>query len=201
MKTNLTKLMLLALVAIFTFASCEKDDDNESSKWIVTLGAQSNPNTGAFYSISEKKVYTQADAFNNQEKIDLLCFYENTVDHQNFTTLSSPGANITDIFTGETSVEYYDTKNLTKFTLPATDLTVEQFDQIENGNEIIATYFDFTVTSGYKKAKELSVDDIYAFLTQDGTYGLFRVIELSNTESESGWIKVELKTCQLELEL
>ncbi|HSA04649.1 MAG TPA: hypothetical protein P5145_03550, partial [Tenuifilaceae bacterium] len=67
MKTNFLKLMLLALVAMFTFASCEKDD-NEPSKWIVKLGAQSNTSIGAFYSISEKKVYNQTDAFNNQAK-------------------------------------------------------------------------------------------------------------------------------------
>lgn len=193
MTTNFSKLMLLALVATFTFASCEKDD-NESSKWIVKIGAQSNTSIGAFYSISEKKVYTQVDAFNNQAKIDLICFYEHVEGRINDMTLASPGANITGIYTGDTSVDIYSTKNLTKFTLPATELTVAQFDQLKEGDAIIATYYNSTVTSGNKKAKMLTVGSIYAFLTQNGTYGLFKVIEVSNPQDANGWIKFELKT-------
>lgn len=100
MKSNYSKLLLLALLAIFTLGSCDDDDDNDSRGTFVTLGAQSNTSTGAFYSILEGKVYTQDEAFQSQESIDLLCFYENTDEHQNFTTLSSPGANIVGIFTG-----------------------------------------------------------------------------------------------------
>lgn len=195
MKSNYSKLLLLALLAIFTLGSCEKDD-NDSDKIIVKLGAQDNTSIGAFYSVSENKVYTQAEALNNQAKIDLLCFYENTDTHQNMTTISSPGANITGIFTDDNGDEYFTswtTKNTTYFTLPATDLTVEQFDQLKDGDTVIASYYDETVTSGNKKAKVLAVDDIYAFKTQGGIYGLFKVIELSNPESVAGWIKIEIK--------
>lgn len=207
MKTNFSKLMLLALVAMFTFASCEKDD-SESSKWIVKLGAQSNTSIGAFYSLSEKKVYTQAEAFLNQAKIDLLCFYEHDEINNriNDMTISSPGANITGIFTGDTDVMNYTTKNLTTITptsassgvttLPdnTATITVEEFDEILQGDAIIETYFNSTLASSNKKAKLLAVDDIYSFKTQDGTYGIFKVVEFSNPESAEGWIKIEIKT-------
>ncbi len=192
MNKKLFSVAALSLLLAFGFSGC-KDDDNEPQKNIVKLGAQSNATIGAFYSVSEKKVYTQALAFENQAKIDLLCFYEVTDTQTNYTTLSSPGANITGIFTGETSVNNFTTKNLTKFTLPATAITVEQFDLIVDGDASIATYFNATITSGNKKAKQLAVGNIYAFLTQDGTYGLFKVISLSNPESETGWIEFELK--------
>jgi len=198
MKTNFSKLMLLALVAMFTFASCEKDD-SESSKWIVKLGAQSNTSIGAFYSLSDKKVYTQVDAFNNQAKIDLLCFYEHTETRINDMTFSSPGANITGIYTGDTSVENYTTLNLTLFCPPVDGLTVEEFDLIKNGDQIIETYF-VDLGSGNKKAKLLAVDDIYAFKTQDGTFGIFKVLEVSEPESVDGWIKFEIKTYKPTLE-
>ncbi|KAB2872066.1 MAG: hypothetical protein F9K37_01460 [Bacteroidales bacterium] len=207
MKTNFLKLMLLALVAMFTFASCEKDD-NEPSKWIVKIGAQSNTSIGAFYSLSEKKIYNQTDAFNNQAKIDLVCFYEHDEINNriNDMTLSSPGANIRDIFTGETDVMNYTTKNLTTITptsassgagtLPANtqSITVEQFDQIKQGEAIIATYFNSTLTSSNKKAKLLVANDIYAFKTQDGTYGLFKVVAVSEPKNASGWLQFEIKT-------
>lgn len=192
MNKNLFSAAALSLLLAFGFTGC-KDDNDEPQKNIVKLGAQSNTTIGAFYSVTEKKVYTQALAFENQAKIDLLCFYEVTDSQQNYTTLSSPGANITGIFTGETAVTNFTTKNLTKFTLPATALTVAQFDQIVDGDASIATFYNSTITSGNKKAKQLAIDNIYAFLTQDGTYGLFKVISLSSPESETGWIEFELK--------
>ncbi|MGE0077292.1 MAG: hypothetical protein AB7S48_05455 [Bacteroidales bacterium] len=208
MKSNYTKLLMLALVAVFALGSCSDDDDNDS-KWVVTLGAQSNETIGAFYSLSEKKVYTQDEALLNQEKIDLLCFYEHTDSRVNDMTLSSPYANITGIFTDENGDEYFTawtTKNFTTITptsassgvspLPegTQSITAEQFDQIKQGDVIIATYFNTTLTSSNKKAKLLAVGDIYSFLTQDGTFGIFKVIEVSNPESVEGWIKFELKT-------
>lgn len=208
MNSNFSKLMILALLAIFTFASCDKDDDNNSSKWIVKLGAQSNTTVGAFYSLSEDKVYNQADAYENQAKIDLLCFYEHDEANNrvNDMTLASPGAKISGIFTGTTDVMNYTIKNLTTITptLPSFDdgtapantptLTVDDFNQIKQGDVIISTYFNATLTSSNKKAKMLAVNDIYAFKTQDGTFGIFKVVEVSTPASAEGWIKIEIKT-------
>ncbi|HPD95751.1 MAG: hypothetical protein H6537_02930 [Bacteroidales bacterium] len=192
MKSNYTKFFLLALLAVFTLGSCSDDDDNGSSKLIVTLGAQSNTSIGSFYSISENKVYTQETAYNNQENIDLLCFYEFDDTHQNYTTIASPGSKITGIFTDETAPDNWTTKNLTTFCqVSAESLTVDQFDQIKQDDAVIETYYDSV--SFYKKAKVLKVDDIYAFKTQDGTYGLFKVLAVSDPEGETGWIKIELK--------
>lgn len=207
MKSNSLKLLLVALAAIFVMGSCSKDD-NEPSKLIVKLGAQSNTTIGAFYSISENKVYTQDEALLNQGKIDLLCFYEHTDTRVNDMTISSPGANITGIFTDDNGDEYFTswtTKNLSTITptslsssvSPLPDntptITTETFDQIKQGDAIIETYFNSTLTSSNKKAKVLAVGDIYAFKTQDGTYGLFKVTEISDPQDANGWIKFELK--------
>lgn len=190
MKSDLLKYLFLTCLTAGIFVSCEKDDE-KSDKIIVKLGAQSNTSIGAFYSVGEDKVYTQALAFNNQDTIDMLCFYEVTDARQNYTSISSPGGGISGIYTGETSTEVWTTKKLTKFTDPVTAITPAEFDQLENEDAVIASYFDNTVTSGFKKRTNLQVDDIYAFKTQDGITGLFKVTEVVG--GNDGYLEIELK--------
>lgn len=159
---------------------------------IVTLGAQSNASIGAFYSIGQYQVYTQDLAFANQDTIDLLCFYEHIEPSKvNDITLSSPGANITNIFTGITSPDVWTTKRLTLFTPPATAITTAQFDLLHQNDPAIIAYFDVNVTSGNKKAKTLAADNIYAFKTHDNIYGLFKVISV--VQGADGSCQFELK--------
>ncbi|SDB92766.1 hypothetical protein [Williamwhitmania taraxaci] len=192
MNSNL-KVLLLALSAVFIMASCSKDDDNEPAKIIVTMGAQSNTTIGGFYSTGQNKVFTQEVAFANQDTIDFLCFYEHDVVNNriNDISLASPGSTITGIFTGTTSPESWTVKNLTKFQLPNPAITVAEFDQLDQNDAIIDSYFDNTVTSGNKKAKLLEKDNIYAFKNHNGVYGLLRVIEV--VQGAEGSIKFELK--------
>lgn len=190
MKTITLNLILLFAAAMLVFTSCKKDEDNEPAKNIVTLGAQANTTHGAFLSVSEKKVYKQADAFAASDKIDILCFFEEA--GGNNIAIAAPGTGISDIYTGETAPENWATKNQTYFTDPATEITVAQFDQLKDGDAIIQSYYDETVTSGNRKKKDMKVDDIYAFKTASGTYGLFKVTAVE--QGATGLVTFEFKT-------
>jgi hypothetical protein len=191
MKSKFFKFLLMSFIALLAFASCKKDD-NTPSKIIVKMGAQSNTTAGAFYSIGQNKVYTQDLASTSQDTIDLLCFYENVAPSRiNNITLSSVGANITGIFTGTSTPDNWTTKRLTTFTLPSTAITTAEFDLIKQSDAVIASYYDNSVTTGNKKAKDLKVDDIYAFKTHDNIYGLFKVITV--VEGADGYVEFELK--------
>lgn len=160
--------------------------------FIFTLGAQTNTTIGGFYSIATELVYTLDQAYANQDKIDLLCFYEHDATHINDITISSAGANITGIFGGGANdPSSWTTKNLTLFTPPATAITTTQFDALHQNDPAIQGYYDVTVTSGNKKAKQLLVDNIYAFKTAGNVYGLFKVTNV--VQGADGSVQVELK--------
>lgn len=183
------KIRFLSIVAVafaIAFAGCEKDEnDPADNKNIVKLGAQANTSTGGFYSISEKKVYTLAQAAQNQEKIDILCFYE----VGNDIAIASPGANITDIFGGGADdPANWTVKNETRYSQVET-LTQVDFDALQDGDAAIEALYN--VDSNYRKAKELSVDDVYAFKTANGTYGVLWVTDV--ILGEEGYVEFEYK--------
>ncbi len=191
MKSKIFKFLLMSVAALFIMASCKKDD-NTPSKIIVKMGAQSTTTFGAFYSIGQNKVYTQDLASTNQDTINLLCFYENVPPSRiNNITLSSVGANITGIFTGTTSPDVWTIKRLTTFTLPATPITTAEFDLLKQNDAVIQSYYNSTITSGNKKAKDLQTDNIWAFKTHDNIYGLIKVISVA--EGADGYVEFELK--------
>ncbi len=162
--------------------------------YVITLGAQSNTTIGAFYSIAQNTIYNQTDASNNQSAIDLICFYEHDIVNNriNDITLSSPGANITGIFGGgATDPSQWTTKRLTLFTPPTSTITTTQFDALHQNDPAIQTYFNSGMTSSNKKAKQLLVDNIYAFKTVDNVYGLFKVTAV--TQGADGSVQVVLK--------
>jgi hypothetical protein len=145
---------------------------------VLLLGAQDNPTDPSFLSTSDGVRYMQAQAFENQAKIDLFCFYENTASHQNMMTLASPGSNITGIFTGTTSPENYTIKNVTFFV--KTTLTAAQFDAITTDEAILSA---FDNDNKFKKAKQLAVGEVYAIKVQSGKYGMFKVTNVTGTET------------------
>jgi hypothetical protein len=175
---------LMVVLAVSFFAtSCSKDD--EPTTKVVTIGAQDNATTGGFYSVSENKVYTQDAAFQNQSAIDILCFYEAA--NGNNIAISSPGAGISGIFTGDTAPENWTTANTTYYT--KTTLTPSQFDALAETDELIVTSFD--TANAYRKAKNLQIDDIYAFKTQAEAYGLLMVTTV--TQDSIGSVTFEVK--------
>jgi hypothetical protein len=157
----------------------------------VKFGAQSNTTVQSFVSYSNAQVtmYFQADAFAHQADIDMFCFYENNPpSYVNLMTLAAPGSNISGIFTGSTAPSLYTTKNITFFV--KTTLTVADFDAIHNDAVILASY---NPASQFKKAKLLTVNDIYAFKLQSGKYGLFKVTAVEGNETGTLQIAVKIQ--------
>ncbi|MCB2194847.1 MAG: hypothetical protein KQH79_03250 [Bacteroidetes bacterium] len=186
---RLIYLFIFTLVASTAFVSCDDDDDSSPFK-TVTIGAQDNTDMGGFYSFTTEKVYNLADANTNQASVDLLCFYELTADHENYTTLSSPGANIKDIFVGDDAPENWTTLNTTYFyelNVDATVLTVAAFDALTETDALIQTLFN--AEEAKRKAKDLQVNDMYSFQTEDGTYGIFKVISV--VQGETGYVQIK----------
>jgi hypothetical protein len=182
---KLIYLFLFAFIASATFVSCDDDEDKiESPFKTVILGAQSNTVIDGFYSINEEKTYTMDEAFANQATIDLLCFYE---EGRNDISLSSPGANITDIFTGDNNPENWTVTDTTYFYQLDSTFTSIQFAALSEDDAIIETLFN--AEEGKRKAKLLQVDDSYAFQTEDNYYGILRVISV--TQGETGSVEFE----------
>lgn len=170
---KLIYLLLFVFIAGTIFIACDDEDENTTPSPFktITLGAQENSTVDGFYSFAEKKTYSMDEAFNNQETIDLLCFYE---EGKNDITISSPGANITGIFVGESSPENWTVTDTTYFCqVDSAVLYVDGFDALSADDAIIETLFD--QENNYRKAKLLEVNDIYAFQTEDEIYGLFKV--------------------------
>lgn len=154
----------------------------------ILMGAQDNVATESFLSFSDNQAtkYFQANAFNNQDKIDIFCFYENTATHQNMMSLGSPGSNITGVFTGASSPDNYTVKNLTRFY--KTTLTAAQFDAITNDAVILDSY---NAAESRKKASVLAAGEVYAIYTQSGLNGLIKVIAV--TGEETGTLEIAVK--------
>jgi hypothetical protein len=149
------------------------------------MGAQANTTYGGFYSIGTKTNYTMNLAFQNQNAVDLLCFYEAA--GGNNITIASPGSNIMGIFTGTSSVENWTTKKTTKFT--KTTLTTTKFDSLFETDITIVN--SFNPANSFKKAKNLVVGDVYAFMTQDTIYGLMKVTQV--VQDSVGYVKFDMK--------
>jgi hypothetical protein len=102
--------------------------------------------------------------------------------------LAAPGSNIKEIFTGATAPEFYATKNVTFFT--KTTLTAAQFEAVQNDAVIRAS---FDPNNKFKKAKLLTVGDVYAFKLQSGKYGLYKVTAVEGTEDGTLQIAVKIQ--------
>lgn len=188
MNTKLFSVVALSLLLFVGFTGCKKDDP-DPQKNIAKIGAQTSASFGGFLSVSEKIVYNQADASLNQAAIDILCFYEEASD--NFIALAAPASNIGGIFTGDSAPEFWTTLNQTYFTLPSNDITVAEFDALADGEAIIESYFNAEQTSGNRKAKNMQVDNIWAFKTANGTFGLLKVTAVE--QGATGYVEFEYK--------
>jgi len=152
----------------------------------ITLGAQNNTSLGSFVSLSDAMVYNLNSAFQNQALIDLLYFY-NTTD---YNALGSPGANVAGLYQGINAPEYWTVKNTTYFSRFALNMTVNTFDNASNDSLIIANTF----INGGRKAKSLAANQIWAFQTHNGKFGLIKIIQVNGFES--GSVKFALKMQQ-----
>jgi hypothetical protein len=150
------------------------------------LGGQSNTTTGSFVSLQNGVTYMQDEAFNNQTLIDLCYYYASATD---LATIASPGANLSNIYSGTTDPVNWTIKNTTYFSRNIVNMNVEMFDTISNDKFIIANMT--TTSEGGRKAKNLVAGNIYAFVNQAGKNGLLKVI--NQTGSETGDIEFVIK--------
>lgn len=173
--------MLLPLASLI-FPGCEEEKEDPS----VILGAQANATVPGFYSVSMDKRYTMAQAAVNSGAIDIFCFYE--AETGNNIALASPGSGITDIFSGDDMPENWTVKNTTFFFL--TSLTAAQFESVQNGDALIETSFD--ADNARRKAKDVQAGSVWAFKTEDGTYGLLLVTAV--TQGTNGTVTFLVRT-------
>jgi len=147
------------------------------------LGAQDNTSIGSFYSFSLQEVLMQGDAFENQESVDLLYYFDGADEN----IIASPGANVSDdIFTGTSGLVNWTTLNETRYY--KTSLATGDFTSLVNDGDIISNY---VVADAKRKAKNLSEGDIYTFRTSSGRYGAFKVVTV--TGAAEGSIDIEIK--------
>lgn len=152
----------------------------------IMLGAQNNNVTGGFYSLIDQSVYFAEDAKNHQQDIEIIYYYQAEDEH----VLAAPGSNIEeDVFGEEDTPVNWEYRNTTRY-MPA-GISGEQFDAIENDSLLLVSYIE---GEGKRKAKLLVVGDIYSFKTQTSRFGMFRVNQLSG--SETGSIEIDIKIQQ-----
>jgi len=180
---KLIYLFLFAFITSTAFVACDDDETTSPFKTVI-LGAQSNTDIDGFYSINNEKTYSMEEAKQNQTTIDLLCFYE---EGKNDITISSPGANITDIFTGDFTPETWETTDTTYFYKVESGLTAVAFAALTESSDLIQTLYN--ADEARRKAKLLEAGDFYAFQTEDEYYGLLKVVSV--TQGETGSVEFE----------
>ncbi len=149
----------------------------------VVLGCHENTSIGNYYSIGNNLVYTQAEAFNNQNVIDILYFFDAAEDKN---TLGSPAANVSDIITGNEAPDQWELKRTTRYTRAPLDIDDEVFNNSTNDQLILEHLF----TDGGRKAKQLKAGDFYGFVNEEGKYGIIKIENI--TAQAEGTIQFSL---------
>ncbi len=151
----------------------------------VLFGFQNNNEIGSFYSLSSQEIFDTENAYNFQDNIHLVAYYDYSGDEH---VIASPGANISEgTFAGSYDIVNWTTLNTTRFLL--SDISTDEFDNCSNDSLIYETSFTFEV--GKRKAKNLSQGDVYAFVSDKGYFGLIKVKSLTGTNE--GNIEIEIK--------
>lgn len=149
----------------------------------LIIGAQDNSSIGECIDTQTGQNYTLLNAFNNQELIDLVCYYFG----EDENVIASPGANIeTEVFPENISPIHWPVRNTTRFIKLLMDEST--FIAIQNDSTLIANYIE---GEGKRKAKNLKSNDIYSFKTQDNKIGIMKINQVSG--ENSGQISFNLK--------
>jgi len=134
----------------------------------VILDAQNSLNASSYLSFSTGMPYTQAEANNNQQFIDIIYYFDGTGDAN---TLASPGANLTGIIFGADSPENWTIRRTTRFSRLQLAINGEEFVSANNDSLILDNIF----TDGGRKAKQLQNNQYYGFQTNESKYGILKV--------------------------
>jgi hypothetical protein len=148
----------------------------------ITMGAQMNGLKGGFYSLAHNTLYTLQEAFQNQDSIDLLYYYEAGDEN----TIASPGANLSPtLFAGSFGIANWTVLRTTRFKIAT--ISDEDFNNCLDDSILIASY---GTGDGNRKAKNLVQGDYYSFKDADGLTGIFRVKTVVGTDA--GIIVIDL---------
>ncbi len=154
----------------------------------LTFGAQNNL-LESFFSLNLNQFYSETEAINNQASINLLYFYDFLDGDEN--TISSPGANIdASVYGSDCILSEWTTKNTTRF-IENDNITVEEFDACDNDSLILYNSFEFI--TGKRKAKHLSANKIFSFVTDSGIKGLFKVISVEGADEGQVIISIKMQ--------
>lgn len=149
----------------------------------INLGAQNNSQTGGFFSINDNSVYTTLEAQDNEELIDLVYYYS----LEDLQTIASPGANIeSGVYPEDLTPVNWEIRNTTRYI--KTSLSESDFDNTINDSIMIANYID---ADGKRKAKIITEGDVYVFKNQENRLGMFKVNDVS--ETDTGTVNIDVK--------
>lgn len=132
------------------------------------LGCNENTTLGNYYSLINNQIYTQAEAYNNQELIDIIYFFDPANDEN---ALGSPGANLTGIITGSDAPENWSVLRTTRYSRSAIAIMDNEFNNSLNDSLILANLF----TDGGRKAKNLADGQYWGFVNNDNKYGIIKI--------------------------
>lgn len=151
----------------------------------VIMGGQAN-STGSFYETETNTVHTQASAKSNAADVDFVYYYGAS----NFATIAAPDDSDagTVYNNASTGLQTWSTRNSTRFRA-VTTMTSAQYDAIVTDDQLVAEAAGANLTA----ATNLAIGEIYAFKTDDGRSGLFRVDGIVPTDSGSITISVKVQ--------
>lgn len=139
----------------------------------ITLNAQNAVGGKSFVSLLNGTPLTLQEAFNAQENIHLLYYFDlQTTDAQ---TIASPGANVDNsVYTGEYGLANWTIKNTTRF--HQITMSLEEFEAINSPVILVDSYSE---ADGKRKAKNLVAGNTFSFKVEStNKYGIIRVSEV-----------------------
>jgi hypothetical protein len=134
----------------------------------ITIGCHQNTSIGNYYSLSSNLIYTQTEAYTNQNLIDIIYFFDAAEDQN---ALGSPAANLSSIITGSEAPENWTIKRTTRYTRSAIDISDADFNNSTDDSLILANLF----TDGGRKAKQLQAGQYFGFVNEEGKYGILKI--------------------------
>lgn len=131
--------------------------------------------TETFYSTSTGTRYSYNDVLGTTEPVSATIDFGYYYGAQDNATIASPDSYPTEIYAG---LAAWNTRNNTDFR--ATTMAPEDFDVItfSQGDDVEAEFEAGTELENAGRAKGLQAEDVIAFTTQDGRFGLIKVVEI-----------------------
>ncbi len=151
----------------------------------ILLGAQTNEDAGSFFSLGAGHRYFQEEAYQKQDSIDLIYYFD-----EYEATLSSPSeADAPALFGGPTGLANWTIKNETRY--DTTAFAPTDFDLSGNDSLILAAYEPVNLK---RKAKFILPGMVISFRDPKGNLGLILVKEVIS--GPGGQILMDIKIQQ-----